>query len=223
MAEGVAIAGLVLAAAGAGYSAYSSYQQGQSQEKFQKSQAEAAQVAAEANAAEMERQAKLELERASIAQLQGEQEAAKRSRILASDIGSAYASYAGNGLLVDSGSPNDVLGSVLKSTVGEGMADIETIRDNAAVNVWNYEANRQSLLASAANTRIAGANQSSALIASGDMSAAAGNRSALSAGLNGLASVGTGYATAASKFGVSGKTSFWNPTGSTSAFYTGAK
>jgi hypothetical protein len=144
--EVVAIASLVAMAVGGGYSAYSSYQQGKAQ-----------QTQAKAQAAESERQAELEMERAGIAQIQGEQEAAKRSRQLAADIGSSYANYAGNGLLVDGGT-KDTLASVLKTQVAEGPADISTIKDNTALNIWTHESNAKSLLASAGNMRIAGVN-----------------------------------------------------------------
>ena len=73
--EAVVIAGMVATIAGAGYSAYSQHQQGK-----------AANTAAKAAAAESERQAQLENERAGIAQIQGEQEAERRSRQLAQDI-----------------------------------------------------------------------------------------------------------------------------------------
>lgn len=195
--EYVAIAGLIATAVGGGYSAYSSYQQGKAQE-----------TQAKAQAAESERQAKLEEERAAIAQIQGEQEAEKRSRQLALDIGSTYANFAGNGLLVD-GSPKDTLGSVLKTQVAEGLSDISTIRDNTALNVWTHKSNAASLIASAGNQRIAGKN-----------ARAAGVNSALATGISTVGQVGTGYASGAAKFGQSGKTSFWNPTGSTSKFYT---
>lgn len=194
--EYVAVAALIATAAGGGYSAYSSYQQGKAQETANKAQA-----------AESERQAQLENERAAIAQIQGEQEAQKRSRQLAFDIGSTYANFAGNGLLVD-GSPKDTLGSVLKTQVAEGQADISTIRDNTSLNVWTHKSNAASLIASAANQRIAGKN-----------AYAAGVTSAIGTGVSTVGQVGTGYVSGASKFGQSGKTSFWNPTGSTSKLY----
>ena len=195
--EAVVIAGMVATIAGAGYSAYSQHQQGK-----------AANTAAKAAAAESERQAQLENERAVIAQIQGEQEAERRSRQLAADIGSTYANYAGNGLLVD-GAGKDTLGSVLKTQVAEGQADISTIRDNTALNVWTHQSNAASLLASAANQRISGRN-----------SAAAGTLSAIGTGISGAGQVASQYSAGASRFGESGKKSFWNPTGSTSKFYT---
>lgn len=125
--------------AGTAYSAYSSYEQGVAAEQAAKAQAEQYKAQAailEQQALENDRQAKYENERAGIAQVQGELEAEKRSRLLAAEIGSLYAAYAGNGLLVDGGE-NDTFGAVLKSSVAEGQADISTIRDNAAINVWS--------------------------------------------------------------------------------------
>lgn len=142
-AAAVADAALI---AGSSYSAYSSYEQGKAADRN-----------AEALAAANEYQAKLNEERAGVAQLQGEQEAADRSRALAAEIGGLYAGFAGNGLLVD-GSGDDTFGKVLTSTVKEAEADISRIRDNTAINVWNYEANKGSLLASAENERISGKN-----------------------------------------------------------------
>ena len=195
--EAVVIAGMVATIAGAGYSAYSQHQQGK-----------AANTAAKAAAAESERQAQLENERAGLAQIQGEQEAERRSRQLAADLGATYANYAGNGLLVD-GAGKDTLGSVLKTQVAEGQSDISTIRDNTALNVWTHQSNAASLLASAANQRISGRN-----------AAAAGTMSAIGTGISGLGQVASQYSAGAAKFGESGKKSFWNPTGSTSKFYT---
>lgn len=133
-------------AVGAGVSAYSAYQQGK-----------AAEQQAKAEAAQQEYQAKLNEERAAVAQIQGEQEAAKRSRAMAAEIGSQYANYAGNGLMVD-GAGKDTLGDVLKTTVTEAEADIKTIRDNTAMNVWTYKSNAAAQRASAKNSLIAGKN-----------------------------------------------------------------
>lgn len=140
------LAGAATSAVGAGYSAYSSHQQGK-----------AANQQARAEAAEAERQARLENKRAEIAQIQGEQEAEKRSRILAADIGSTYANFAGNGLLVG-GAGKDTLGSVLTTQAAEAQSDISAIRDTTAMNIWTHQANASSLIASAGNRRIAGRN-----------------------------------------------------------------
>lgn len=166
------VASAIATATGAAVSAYSSHQQGKAQRQ-----------AAEAQAAENAYQAKLENERAGIAQLQGEQEAEKRSRIMAADIGSLYAGYAGNGLLVDGGK-KDTLGSVLSTTINEGIADISTIKDNAALDVWTHQANAKSLLASAGNNRIYGKNMQRAGNISALGSLATGTGSLLRNGLS---------------------------------------
>lgn len=113
-------------------------------------------------------QAKYANDQAAVAQLQGEQEAAKRSRQLAYDIGSTYANYAGNGLMVD-GAGKDSLGDVLKTTVTEADADIKTIRDNTTMNIWTHmrekalydaDARGYSAVASNSNGRIKARNMS---------------------------------------------------------------
>lgn len=195
--EITAIAGLIASAAGGGYSAYSSYQQGKAQETANRAAAE-----------EAMRQAELENERAGIAQLAGEQEAEKRSRQLAAAIGAEYATWAGNGLMVD-GRGKDTLGSVLSTTVAEAEADISTIRDNAAMEVWGHQSNAAALRASAANSLIAGRNAS-----------AAGTTGAVAGGISTGGSLLSGYANSASRFGKSGeKHLLWNPTGSKSKVY----
>ena len=148
----VADAALVAASA---YSAYSAAQMSRANaktaEKQQKLQAEAYNM----QARDLERQAAAEQQKAGIAQIQSEQEAEKRSRIMANDIGSAYANYAGNGLLVDGGS-DDTLGHVLTTTVAEAEQDISTIRDNGKMSVWDYKSNAQSLLVSGQTAKISG-------------------------------------------------------------------
>lgn len=139
---GLAIAGLVVTAVGTGVAAYSQYQEGEAQAD-----------AYNAKAAQDAQQARLEQERANIAQIQGEQEASHRSRQLAQEVGHHYAAWAGNGLLVDGGSGTDTFGKVLTSTAAEAQADISTIKDNTSINVWNHLANKQSLLMSASANR----------------------------------------------------------------------
>jgi len=149
------------AAAGAGLSTYegiSAYRQGRAQASQLRGAAAAAQAEADAAAAEQERQARIEAAKAGIAQIQGEQEAERRSRVLANDIGSMYANYAGNGLIVD-GTAKDTIGAALRTQVGEAESDISAIRDNAAMDVWTHQANAASHRASAKNARIAGRNQ----------------------------------------------------------------
>ena len=188
------------ALAGAGLSAYegvSGYQQGRAQASQLRSAAAAAKSEADAQAAEKERQARLEDARAGIAQIAGEQEAERRSRILANDIGSMYANFAGNGLALD-GTAKDTIGAALRTQVGEAQSDISTIRDNAAMTVWTHQANAGSYRASAANARIAGRNQA-ALYRAQAKSAARSGRAGLFSGLGkaGLSLGGLGLGLAA--------------------------
>lgn len=115
------------------------------------------------------RQGEVAQERANIEQIKGEREAAKRSRMLAQEIGQQYANFAANGIAVDA-SPTDTVGSVLRSTVTEGQADISTILENANLNKWTYEEQKRTFQRSAANS-LAGANnsvfRSDSLMASG--------------------------------------------------------
>lgn len=141
--------------AGTALSISSSYQQAEAAEDAARAQAQAAaqqyQAQAEAYAQQAEENrmlAKVENDKAGIAQLQGEQEAETRSRALASEIGGIYAGYAGNGLLVD-GNENDTFANVLKSSVGEAQQDISTINDNTAISVWDHQMNRRAYLANA--------------------------------------------------------------------------
>lgn len=90
------------------------------------------------SAAEELRQGEISQEKANIEQIKGEREAAKRSRLLAQEIGEQYAQFAGNGFAVDA-SPTDTFGSIIKSSVTEGQADISTILENANLNKWSYE------------------------------------------------------------------------------------
>lgn len=146
--EALLFAAIVATAAGGTYSAYSSHQQGKAQ-----------QTQAKAEAEEMNRQAKLSEERAAIAQLQGEQEAEKRSRALAADIGSTYANWAGNGLLVDgAGNTKDSLTAVVNTQTAEAQADISNIRDNTAINIWEHQSNAEAYRASALNRQVYGKN-----------------------------------------------------------------
>ena len=112
--------------------------------------AKATKAAASAQAAELKQQADLKQAQAGIAQRQGEEAEAKRMRQLANDIGSTYANFAGNGLLVDS--KGGTIASVLKTQTEEGLSDVATIKDNTAMNVWTYQQNAANLRASAKNT-----------------------------------------------------------------------
>ena len=148
----VADAALVAASA---YSAYSSAQMSRANAKTAAQQQKLQAAANDMQARDLERQAAAEQQKAGIAQMQAEQEAEKRSRIMANDIGSAYANYAGNGLLVDGGD-GDTFGRVLTTTVAEAEQDISTIRDNGKMSVWDYKSNAQSLLVSGQTAKISG-------------------------------------------------------------------
>ena len=128
----------------------------QAQAAAQQHQAQADSYAQQAEESRM--LAKVENERAGVAQLQGEQEAETRSRALASEIGGIYAGYAGNGLLVD-GREGDTFANVLKSSVGEAQHDIAVIRDNAAISVWDHQMNRRAYLANASILSTASENE----------------------------------------------------------------
>ena len=150
--------------AGTALSITSSYQQADAAADSARAQAQAQKQLYEAQAemyaqqaAENERLAEVENAKAGIAQVQGEQEAEARSRALASEIGSLYAGYAGNGLLVDGGE-DDTFANVLKSSVGEAQQDISTINDNTAISVWDHQMNRRAYLANAAIYSTASSN-----------------------------------------------------------------
>jgi len=102
------------------------------------------------------RQGEIAQEKANIEQLKGEREAARRSRILAQEIGEQYAQFAGNGFAVDA-SPTDTFGAIIKSSATEGQADISTILENAKMNQWTFEEERRTQQRNAANS-LQGAN-----------------------------------------------------------------
>ena len=102
------------------------------------------------------RQGEIAQERANIEQLKGEREAARRSRLLAQEIGQQYANFAANGIQVDA-APDDTVGAVIQSSVTEGQADISTILENAQLNQWTFEEQKRTMQRSAANS-LAGAN-----------------------------------------------------------------
>lgn len=107
-------------------------------------------------AAEELRQGEIAQERANIEQVKGEREAARRSRMLAQEIGQQYAQFAGNGFAVDAG-PDDTFGAIIRSSTAEGQADISTILDNARMNQWTFEEERRTQQRNAANS-LQGAN-----------------------------------------------------------------
>ena len=102
------------------------------------------------------RQGEIAQEKANIEQMKGEREAARRSRILAQEIGEQYAQFAGNGFAVDA-NPTDTFGSIIRSTATEGQADISTILDNAKMNQWTFEEEKRTQQRNAANS-LQGAN-----------------------------------------------------------------
>ena len=179
------------AAAGGVAGGVSSYQAGKAEAAAQKNAGRAAQQQANAQAAELERQARLENARAGIEQIGGEQEAEKRSRILAQDLGSMYANFAGNGLALD-GTAKDTVGAALRTEVGEAQSDISTIRDNSAMGVWTHQANAGSYRASAANARIAGYNQNQYYRSMARTAARRGRTQLGSSLLQGLGTLGMG-------------------------------
>ena len=183
---GLLIAGLGLQIGGGLWGAYSQKQAANETARAQIWQGYMQKQAYEAEAAQMARQAKMENVRAGIAQIQGEQEAEKRSRQLAQEIGSIYSDFAGNGVLVDTAIKNDTVGSVLRTQMVEGQADINTIRDNTKMNVWEHQQAAKSYAASAAMKMMAGEN---ALI-SGYYSADQTRKSARSSFISSLIGLG---------------------------------
>ena len=156
--------------AGAGMSIYSGYQANSAARESERMQEFASEAAANAQrmAAQAQQQrlndqaelanlqAGIEKKKAAQAQEQGEMEAARRSRLLAYDIGNAYAQWAGNGLLVDTS--NDSLGELLTNNAREAGQDIGIIKTNTANAVWEHEMNRTSALMSAESYRSQAAN-----------------------------------------------------------------
>lgn len=102
------------------------------------------------------RQGEIAQEKANIEQIKGEREAARRSRLLAQEIGQQYAQFAGNGFAVDAG-PQDTFGAIIRSSAAEGQADVSTILDNAKMNQWTFEEEKRTQQRNAANS-LQGAN-----------------------------------------------------------------
>ena len=102
------------------------------------------------------RQGEIAQEKANIEQMKGEREAARRSRILAQEIGEQYAQFAGNGFAVDANAA-DTFGAIIRSSATEGQADISTILDNAKMNQWTFEEEKRTQQRNAANS-LQGAN-----------------------------------------------------------------
>ena len=190
---------------GTAMSIASSFQQADAAEQSARAQAQAAaqqyQAQAEAyaqQASENRMLAKVENEKAGIAQVQGERLAETRSRALASEIGGIYAGYAGNGLLVD-GNEDDTFANVLKSSVGEAQYDITTINDNTAISVWDHQMNRRAYLANA--SILSTASKNAMISAANALNVGEAQASAARAGL-GLNAVGKGLSAAGTLAGM---------------------
>lgn len=125
----LAIIGTVgaLTAAAGGLSAYQQHQAGKAEN-----------AAAQAQARQFQIQAQNERAKAAVAQIQGEREAERRFLTLSQDIGSLYASMAGNGLDIGAGG---TVANALNTTVSEANADVGTIQDTTRMNVWGHLAN----------------------------------------------------------------------------------
>lgn len=130
----IAIAGLVLTAAGTATAAYSAYQQQESQNK-----------ANEYNAAALRRTAEQQNLQAQHAVDQGAVDEKVHRQKVQQLIGSQRAGASAGGLLVDSGTP----GQVTSDTAGFGELDALTIRSNAARTAWGITNNAQDTMASA--------------------------------------------------------------------------
>jgi hypothetical protein len=124
--------------------------------RYQQGKEEKRQADFQAN--EARKQAQLEQQRSNIAQIQGEQEAARRMRAYSQEVGSAYANAAGNGMLLDSGSAGDTLGKALDTSATFAAQDVSNIRDNTSLSIWTHQANEGQLLRSAENYRVTGKN-----------------------------------------------------------------
>ena len=199
--------------AGAGMSIYSGYQANSAaresarmQESASEAAANAQRMAAAAQAQQLNDQAELanlqadiEHKKSAQAQEQGEMEAARRSRLLAYDIGNAYAQWAGNGLLVDTS--NDSLGELLTNNAREAGQDIGIIKTNTANAVWEHEMNRTSALMSAASLR----SQAGSALAVGEANAGAtllsGQAQAYATRQAGLTALYQGWGSGISMFG----------------------
>lgn len=84
--------------------------------------------------------------RAGLAQLSGEKEVSKESKLLAQNIGGKMTAFAGNNILLSNGGSTE---KAISSQVQEGMSDIQTIKDNTAMNVWGYKTNANTNLQNA--------------------------------------------------------------------------
>ena len=153
---GLAVAGTVLSVGGGLWGAWQQKKAANETARAQIWQGYQQKKAYDAEATEQERQAQYEKIRAARADQQGREEADKRSSQLAQEIGSIYANFAGNGLLVDGNATT--VGDTVLMQKREGYGDIDTIRDNTKMNVWEHQMSARSYLASADASRTAGKN-----------------------------------------------------------------
>lgn len=134
----LATTAIVTSAIGVGVSAYGQYKEGQ-----------AANKAAEYNAQVMERNAQVAgmqqqnaLERGDVAE---KQHRLRVSRL----IGEQRAGFGASGVVVDTGSPLDVV----MDTAEQGELDALTIRHNAAMEAWGYRNQQDEFISNASMTR----------------------------------------------------------------------
>lgn len=111
---------------------------------------EAANQAAEYNARIAENNALIAGMQATEARKRGEIAAAEKRREVSHLIGAQRAAFGGSGALVDVGSPLDVI----TTTAAEGELDAMTIRRNAAMQGWGYEAQAQDYRSQAGLSRM---------------------------------------------------------------------
>jgi len=121
-----AVVSIAATAAGAGIAAFG-----------QKKQATAQNASIDYNAQIMENNAKISEIKAQDEIDQGEQEVSDLQERLSLVKGSQRASFAGAGVLVDTGSPLDVL----DDTQAQGDLDAMTLRGNASRRAWGHNVN----------------------------------------------------------------------------------
>lgn len=123
--ETLAIVGAGMALAGGATAAGAQLYGGREQQKQAIAQAEAQVKEAENNRI-----------RAGLAQLSGEKEVAKESKLLAQNLAGKMTAFAGNNILLSNGG---TVQSALDSQMKEGQSDIQTIKDNTAMKVWGFK------------------------------------------------------------------------------------
>lgn len=130
--------------------------------------------------------------RAGLAQLSGEKEIAKESKLLAQNLAGKMTAFAGNNILLANGGTVE---NALESQRKEGLGDIQTVKENTAMNVWGYQTAANANLENAKMLKRAGkaARIGSVLGATGTT-------------LSAIGSAGAGYAAAGGSFGSGGGT-----------------